>query len=158
MHLLPWLSWLSSCCNLRDMRDDQKREVEPNMPTPVQHESTPNRSTKAIARSTCFPSSNHRIPHQSQLPHRRPRFKRSCELNLGSLRSFRVLSLSLRFKLIVYSIQHESRRPGLYVTTALNARPQTPRFLSFYLMLTTYIAKFKMLIQANKLIYNNTTK
>ena len=30
--------------------------------------------------------------------------------------------------------------------------------LSFYLMLATSIAKFKMLIQANKLIYNNTTK
>ena len=114
----------------RDIRDDEKREVEPNRPTgSATHESASNRSTKAIALSTWFLTSNYRIPHQSQLPRCRSCFRRSYELNLGSLRSF-LRSLSPRFKLIVYNIQHESRRPSRIVRHD-SSRYQIPNFASF---------------------------
>ena len=89
-----------------------------------------NRCTKAIALSTWFLTSNYRIPYQNQLPRCRSCFKRSYELNLGSLRSF-LRSLSPRFKLIVYNIQHESRRPSRIVRHD-SSRYQTPNsFLHF---------------------------
>ena len=84
---------------------------------------------RKLSFSSWFLTSNYRIPYQSQLPRCRSCFKRSYELNLGSLRSF-LRSLSPRFRLIVYNIQHESRKPSRIVRHD-SSRYQTPNSASF---------------------------